>query len=91
MAAVAAAFVGTWNNTKFPPRCVTALPFAPRFSRGLFLASGQVITRLEYQVYNKFAVKTMSGVFLSAHASTTGSEYAAQAVRAPRFSRCCVT
>jgi len=54
----------------------TTLPLAPRFSRGLFWALGQVVTRLEYQAYSKLAVKTMTDIFLSTHANATRSEHA---------------
>ena len=34
------------------------------------------MTRLEYQAYSEMAVKTMTGIFLSAHANATRSEHA---------------
>jgi len=38
---------------------------------------GQAVTRLEYQAYSKMAVKTMTDIFISAHANATRSEHAA--------------
>ena len=69
-----AVFIGTTRNS-FQGTSHSSSVY-PVLSRDLFRILGRVVTRLEYQAYSKLAVKTMSDIFLSAHANATRSEHA---------------
>jgi len=66
-----AVFIGTTRNS-FQGALNTHPPFALSIR-----VPGQVVTRLEYQAYTELAVKTMTDIFLSAHANATRSKHAA--------------
>ena len=69
-----AVFIGTTRNS-FQGASNDSSVFLV-YSWRLFWVSGQVVTRLEYQAYSTMAVKTMTDIFLSAHANATRSEHA---------------
>ena len=69
-----AVFIGTTRNS-FQGASNDSSVFLV-YSWRLFWVSGQVVTRLEYQAYSTMAVKTMTDIFMSAHANATRSEHA---------------